>query len=56
MNELALLAATRAESKTIEDWLRDEFFEQHCESFHRRPFVWHLWDGRKDVVNAELSG
>jgi hypothetical protein len=33
---------------TLEDWLRDEFFEQHVGLFHDRPFIWHLWDGRKD--------
>ena len=33
---------------TLDDWLRNGFFEQHCKRFHNRPFVWHLWDGRKD--------
>jgi hypothetical protein len=37
-----------SKSKTLEDWLRDEFFEQHSNLFHDRPFIWHLWDGRKD--------
>jgi hypothetical protein len=31
----------------LEDWLRNEFFEEHCKLFHDRPFVWHIWDGRK---------
>ena len=30
-----------------DDWLRDSFFEEHCKLFHDRPFVWHIWDGRK---------
>ena len=34
-------------SDTLEDWLRDEFFDQHCKLFHDRPFIWHIWDGRK---------
>jgi len=25
----------------------DSFFQEHCELFHHRPFVWHIWDGRK---------
>ena len=29
-------------------WLRDGFFEQHCKLFHQRPFIWHIWDGRRD--------
>ena len=42
LNEQALLATAGAKSKTLEDWLRDEFFEQHCKLFHNRPFVWHI--------------
>ncbi len=34
-------------SPTIDDWLRNRFFEQHCKLFHHRPFIWHIWDGRK---------
>ena len=39
---------TKANAATLEDWLRNRFFEQHCKLFHNRPFVWHVWDGRKD--------
>jgi hypothetical protein len=46
--ERELLAATGAKQTTLDDWLRDAFFEQHCKLFHQRPFIWHLWDGRKD--------
>lgn len=31
----------------LDDWLHNTFFEQHCKLFHDRPFVWHIWDGRK---------
>jgi len=31
----------------LDDWLRSGFFEEHCKLFHDRPFVWHIWDGRK---------
>ena len=31
----------------LDDWLRNGFFEEHCKLFHDRPFVWHIWDGRK---------
>ena len=40
-----LLAET--DSPSLDDWLRNSFFEQHCKLFHHRPFVWHIWDGRK---------
>ena len=33
---------------SLDDWLRNSFFEQHCRRFQHRPFVWHVWDGRKD--------
>ena len=35
------------DSPSLDDWLRDRFFEAHCKLFHHRPFVWHIWDGRK---------
>ena len=38
--------------KELADWLRDGFFEQHCRLFHNRPFIWHIWDGRKDGFSA----
>lgn len=43
--ETELLAAAHCEGKSLETWLRDYFFEQHCRLFHNRPFIWHIWDG-----------
>ena len=43
----ALLDQVGFAGRTLEDWLRDGFFEQHCQLFHQRPFVWHIWDGRR---------
>jgi len=37
---------------TLHDRLATSFFEQHCKRFHQRPFIWHIWDGRKDVSPA----
>ena len=31
----------------LESWLRNDFFKEHCKLFHNRPFIWHIWDGRK---------
>ncbi len=31
----------------LDDWLRNDFFKEHCELFQQRPFIWHIWDGRK---------
>ena len=45
---LALLAACGVKPDcNLDDWLRDGFFDEHCKLFHQRPFVWHIWDGRK---------
>jgi hypothetical protein len=48
----AKLAELLGEASSLEDWLRDSFFEGHCQLFHQRPFVWHVWDGRKDGFHA----
>ncbi len=53
--ERDLLAATGARQTHLEDWLRDAFFEQHCKLFKSRPFIWHLWDGRKDGFHALVN-
>jgi hypothetical protein len=45
--ELELLAATGTPAVDLDDWLRNHFFEAHCKRFQHRPFIWHIWDGRK---------
>ena len=35
------------DSNSLDDWLRDRFFDEHCKLFHHRPCVWHIWDGRR---------
>ncbi len=56
--EHALLAAAGTKSrppKSLEDWLRDGFFAEHCKLFRNRPFIWHIWDGRKDGFHALVN-
>jgi hypothetical protein len=53
--ERELLAATPSQAPSLEEWLRDRFFEEHCGMFHQRPFIWHLWDGRKDGFHALVN-
>ena len=50
-----LLAASGSKKKDLESWLRDEFFKAHCQVFKNRPFVWHVWDGRKDGFSALVN-
>ncbi len=40
---------------TLDDWLRNRFFDQHCKLFRQRPFIWHLWDGRRDGFHALVN-
>lgn len=50
-----LLAQVGFAGKTLDDWLRNGFFEEHCGTFHSRPFIWHIWDGRRDGFNALVN-
>ncbi len=42
-------------SSSLNLWLRDKFFEQHCKMFQHRPFIWHIWDGLKDGFSALVN-
>jgi hypothetical protein len=42
-------------STVIEDWLRDRAFVNHAKVFHNRPFIWHIWDGRRDGFAALVN-
>jgi len=50
-----LLAENGNAGEMLEDWLRDGFFEQHCALFHKRPFIWHIWDGERDGFHALVN-
>ena len=50
-----LLSDADYAGKSLEAWLRDGFFQQHCELFHQRPFVWHIWDGLRDGFSALVN-
>ena len=41
--------------KSLNQWLRDKFFEQHCRMFQHRPFIWHIWDGLNDGFSALVN-
>jgi len=53
--ERQLLADAGHGDSTLEEWLRDSFFEEHCKLFHHRPFVWHIWDGERDGFHALVN-
>jgi hypothetical protein len=56
--ERELLVATASDGRpadSLDEWLREQFFEQHCVLFHHRPFIWHIWDGRPDGFGALVN-
>lgn len=50
-----LLAQVDSAGDSLEDWLRNAFFEQHCKLFENRPFIWHIWDGHKSGFSALVN-
>ncbi|HBO1206623.1 SAM-dependent DNA methyltransferase [Pseudomonas aeruginosa] len=42
-------------AKSLDAWLRDKFFEQHCKLFHHRPFIWQICDDLKDGFSALVN-
>ena len=42
-------------ANTLDDWLRNHFFDAHCRLFQHRPFVWHVWDGLRDGFSALVN-
>lgn len=41
--------------KSLESWLRDKFFTQHCKLFQHRPFIWQIWDGLRDGFSVLVN-
>ena len=52
---LAAAGPVGSMAETLEAWLHDEFFDQHCALFHHRPFIWHIWDGHKSGFSALVN-
>jgi hypothetical protein len=50
-----LLTEAEQKDKSLEGWLRDRFFVQHCKRFQHRPFIWHIWDGLRDGFAALIN-
>ena len=53
--EQTLLGGVGYANRSLEDWLRMGFFEQHCKLFHQRPFIWQVWDGHKEGFSALVN-
>ena len=53
--ERKLVSEADGKNGRLEDWLRDTFFAQHVKVFGKHPFLWHIWDGRKDGFSAVVN-
>jgi hypothetical protein len=53
--EQSLLEQVGYRRKDLKQWLGDGFFRQHARLFHNRPFIWHIWDGRRDGFAALVN-
>jgi len=53
--EARLLASAEFAGKSLEAWLREGFFAQHCALFQQRPFIWQVWDGLRDGFSVLLN-
>lgn len=53
--EQELLHAVGYGGKSLDAWLRDGFFDQHCKLFHQRPFIWQVWDGLRDGFSVLVN-
>lgn len=51
----SLLEQAASKKKSLAEWLRDDFFKQHCAMFGSRPFVWHIWDGQPEGFSALVN-
>lgn len=50
-----LLVAVSGTPGDLAKWLAEGFFKDHCRVFQNRPFIWHVWDGRKDGFSALIN-
>lgn len=59
--ERELLLATAVDNNarkpeaSLEAWLRNSFFGEHCKLFQSRPFVWQIWDGNPTGFSALVN-
>jgi hypothetical protein len=51
----ARLEKKEGRDTTLEGWLADRAFRQHCILFHQRPFLWQVWDGMNAGFSAFLN-
>jgi len=53
--ETAVANDARKAAADLGDWLRQNFFAEHCKLFQSRPFIWQIWDGNPHGFNALVN-
>ncbi|MDR2353607.1 MAG: N-6 DNA methylase [Deltaproteobacteria bacterium] len=51
----SLLKRVDHADNSLDTWLREKFFIQHCKMFENIPFIWHIWDGQKNGFAALIN-
>ena len=53
--ETAVANDAKKAAADLGDWLRQNFFAEHCKLFHSRPFIWQVWDGNPHGFSALVN-
>jgi hypothetical protein len=53
--ETAVANDTKKAAADLGDWLRQNFFAEHCKIFQSRPFIWQIWDGNPHGFSALVN-
>jgi hypothetical protein len=53
--EAAVANNARKPEGSLDAWLRNSFFSEHCKLFQSRPFVWQIWDGNPSGFSALIN-
>ena len=51
----AVANGAKTPEQSLETWLRNSFFIEHCKLFQSRPFVWQVWDGSPTGFSALVN-
>jgi len=53
--EAALANNSTRRSSSLDEWIRCDFFGEHCKLFDSRPFIWQIWDGNPHGFSALVN-
>jgi hypothetical protein len=53
--ETAVAFDAKKAATDLGDWLRQNFFAEHCKLFQSRPFIWQIWDGNPNGFSTLVN-